>query len=64
MKELREKNIDELQKSLVSAREQVRDLRFKIGTKQLPRVRQLREARKEVARILTVLNEKRHDQHK
>ncbi|MEK7158068.1 MAG: 50S ribosomal protein L29 [Patescibacteria group bacterium] len=64
MKELREKNIDELQKSLVSAREQVRDLRFKIGTKQLPRVRQLREARKEVVRILTVLNEKRHDQHK
>ena len=63
MKELG-KNIDELQKSLVSAREQVRDLRFKIGTKQLPRVRQLREARKEVARILTVLNEKRHDQHK
>jgi large subunit ribosomal protein L29 len=64
MKELREKSIDELQKLLVSAREHVRDLRFKVGTKQLPRVRQLRDARKEVARILTVLNEKRHDSRK
>lgn len=64
MKELQEKTINELQKTLVTAREEVRALRFKIGTKQLPQVRKLREARKTVARILTVLNEKRHDQHK
>ncbi|MBU0732379.1 50S ribosomal protein L29 [Patescibacteria group bacterium] len=57
LKELRGKSKEELDKMLKAQREAVRDLRFKDSNKQLKNVRDLRVAKKEVAKILTVLNE-------
>lgn len=59
IKEIRQKAKAELEKLLKMTREQVRDLRFKISAKQHKDVRDLREAKRTVARILTVLKEKR-----
>lgn len=59
LKELRGKSKEELQKMLKAQREIVRDLRFKDSNRQLKNVRDLRKAKKEVAKILTVLNEQK-----
>ncbi|OGY88839.1 MAG: 50S ribosomal protein L29 [Candidatus Komeilibacteria bacterium RIFCSPLOWO2_01_FULL_45_10] len=56
-KELKGKSAEELQKLLAQFREKVRDLRFSVSAKQLKNIRQLREAKKAVAKILTVLNQ-------
>lgn len=58
LKELRGKSEGELQKLLKLYREQVRDLRFKVAAKQHKDVRDVRDSKKSVARILTVLKEK------
>jgi large subunit ribosomal protein L29 len=57
MKELREKNIDELKKMLAEKREFVRKIRFDIAAKQVKNNQELRSARKDIARILTLINE-------
>lgn len=59
LKELRGKSKEELEKMLKAQREVVRDLRFKDSNRQLKNVRDLRKAKKEVARIFTVLNEQK-----
>ncbi len=58
IKELRQKSEDELKKLIKLQREQLRELRFRVSTKQHKDVRELREARHVIARILTVLKEK------
>jgi len=57
IKELREKNPAELKKLLASTRELMRELRFSAASKQLKDVRDLREAKKLIARILTLETE-------
>ncbi|MFW0862513.1 MAG: 50S ribosomal protein L29 [Candidatus Komeilibacteria bacterium] len=59
MKDLRKKDIKELQKMLATKREQVRDMRFSVSNKQLKNIRDIRKTRKEIAQIITVLNELR-----
>lgn len=59
IKEIRKKSEGELQKLLKLQREIMRDLRFKIAAKQHKDVRDLRETKKIIAEILTVLKEKR-----
>jgi len=59
VKELRKKSESELQKFLKLQRETMRDLRFKIAAKQHKDVRNLREVKQVIARILTVLKEKK-----
>ena len=59
IKEIREKNIEELKKLLAEKREEVRKLRFDIASKQAKNNRKLRNDKKEIAKILTVLNNKR-----
>ena len=58
IKELREKGIAELKKLLVEKKEQVRKLRFDIATKQVKNNRELRNNKKDIARILTLIKEK------
>ena len=58
IKEFREKTEQELQKLLKLHREQVRNLRFKVAAKQHKDVRELRDEKRTVAKILTVLKEK------
>ncbi|HGG60201.1 MAG TPA: 50S ribosomal protein L29 [Gammaproteobacteria bacterium] len=56
--ELRNKTIDELNEELVSLRQEQFNLRMQQGTGQTPRPDQIRKARKNVARVMTIIREK------
>ena len=53
-KELLEKTDTELERELAALRGTLRDLRFQIASRQLTDVRDVRQAKRAVARILTV----------
>ena len=57
IKELREINIDQLKKMLSEKREQVRRLRFDMATKQVKNKKQVMKEKKDIARIITLINE-------
>lgn len=59
IKELREKTEKELKKLLLSQREKLRDLRFKVSQKQLKNIREIRSIKRNIAKILTVTREKK-----
>lgn len=59
IKDLLTKNESELQRLLAEQREKLQDLRFKDSNKQLKDVREIREVKTLVARILTILNSKK-----
>jgi ribosomal protein L29 len=56
LKDLKKKTKSELQKFLAESREKLRELRFKDANKQLKNVREIRQIKKDNARILTLLN--------
>lgn len=58
IKDLREKTEKDLNKMLAAEKERVRDLRFKVSQRQLKNLREAREAKKVIARILTIKKEK------
>ena len=60
IKELREKNKEELKKMLSEKRERTRKLRFDIASKQVKNNRELRNEKKDIARILTIINDLSH----
>lgn len=60
IKELREKTIQELHALLKEGREAIQALRFRIAVKELKDVRELREKRQLVSRVLTLLKERKH----
>lgn len=55
--EIRQKSPEELRRMATELRGNIRDMRFKIATRQHNKVRSLREAKKDLARILSVLRE-------
>lgn len=55
IKEIREKNENELKKSLVELQNKLAKLRFDISAKQVKNHREIRKAKKDIAKILTVL---------
>ena len=57
--EMREKSHDELNKALGDLEEQLFKLRFQKSTGQIENPQKIREVRKDIARVLTVLNERR-----
>ena len=57
--ELRELDAEELGGRLKGARRELYELRFKIAVGQLDNHREIRKARKEIARILTVVHQRR-----
>jgi ribosomal protein L29 len=57
IKELREKNIAELKRMLVEKKEAARALRFAIASKQIKNNREFRNIKKEVAKIMTLINQ-------
>lgn len=61
IKELRSKNIEELKKLLAEKREDVRKLRFDVATKQVKNTRQIRNDKKDIARIETLINEEKRN---
>jgi large subunit ribosomal protein L29 len=57
-RELKDKNKDELGIMLKEKQELSRKLRFDMATKQVKNVREYRNIKKEIARILTLIKEK------
>lgn len=55
-KEITTKTDEDLLKLLESSKEKERELRFKDSNRQLKNVREIRQQKKNIARILTVLN--------
>ena len=60
-KEFRERSDDELRKSLGDLEEQLFKLRFQKSTGQIENPVKIREVRKDIARVLTVINERGAD---
>ena len=57
-KELRDKTPDQLRDELTTLKKQQFNLRFRAATGQLENPAQMRIARRDAARVLTILNEK------
>jgi len=58
-KELRSKNKKELEELLFEKRRKLGQLKFDLSFKKLKNVREIREIRKDIARIFTILKEKK-----
>jgi large subunit ribosomal protein L29 len=58
LKDMRRLSDDELADELKSAKEELFDFRFKLATRQLKNYRGLPEARRRIARALTVMQER------
>lgn len=56
---LRERSSDELTKTLSDLEEQLFKLRFQKSTGQIENPVKIREVRKDIARVLTIINERR-----
>ena len=56
---LRKKPKSELQRMLSSSQEKLRKLRFNLASGKVKNIREIRELRKDIARILTILREKK-----
>jgi large subunit ribosomal protein L29 len=56
--ELREKTPDQLREELASLKKESFNLRFQQATSQLENTSRMRSAKRETARVLTILNEK------
>jgi ribosomal protein L29 len=57
IKEIREKNKEELKKLLNEKREAVRKSRFDVAAKQVKNIREMRNDKRDIAKILTILKE-------
>ena len=55
--ELRQKPKGELEKALQDNREKLQQLRFDLSAGKVKNVREIRQTRKEIARILTILKQ-------
>jgi large subunit ribosomal protein L29 len=60
-KELREKSAEELEKELGELHREAFNLRMQKGTGQLPRPNQFKAVRRDIARVKTIINERRAD---
>ena len=56
--ELNAKSVDELQKELVAAKKELFNLRFQNATNQLENTSRIKDVRKNIARIQTVIAQK------
>ena len=59
--EARELDVEELEERLAATRRELFNLRFQHATGQLENTGQLKEVRKNIARLLTVLKQKRQE---
>ena len=57
--ELRNKTTEELEKELVSLKEELFKLRFQHATNQLENPAQINSVKKDIARVMTVINEQK-----
>ena len=59
--EARELDVEELEERLAETRRELFNLRFQHATGQLENTGQVREVRRNIARLLTVLNQKQRE---
>ncbi|PIR07027.1 MAG: 50S ribosomal protein L29 [Candidatus Komeilibacteria bacterium CG11_big_fil_rev_8_21_14_0_20_36_20] len=59
IKEIVKLDIDKLNEKLTELRNKARELRFSIANNQLKNVRELRVVKKDIAKILMILNQQR-----
>ena len=59
--EVRELDVNELEQRIAQTRRELFNLRFQHATGQLENTGQLKEIRKNIARLLTVLNQKQRE---
>lgn len=57
-KELRKKAKEELEKMLIEKKKRLLQLRFDLKAGKVKNIREIRETKKDIARILTILKEK------
>ena len=57
IKDLRDKSVSELSEALTAAKKELFNLRFQNATNQLDNTSRIREVRKNIARIQTVITE-------
>ena len=57
--ELRKKDKKELEKTVETLRKKLSDFRFKFSSGKLKNVKEINNSKKEVARILTIIKEKK-----
>ena len=58
VEELKNKSVEELNKDLVAAKKELFNLRFQNATNQLDNTARIKEVKKNIARIYTVITEK------
>ena len=58
VEELKNKSVEELNQELVTAKKELFNLRFQNATNQLDNTARIKEVRKNIARIQTVITEK------
>ena len=58
MNDLNSKSVDDLQKDLVAAKKELFNLRFQNATNQLDNTSRIKDVRKNIARIQTVIAQK------
>ena len=61
LSDLRSKSVEELNAELVAAKKELFNLRFQNATNQLDNTSRIKEVRKQIARIQTVISEKSAD---
>jgi ribosomal protein L29 len=61
-KDIAQKTREELTKMASEAQADIRDMRFKVATRQHAKVRSLRNAKRDLARIMTALNANSHSE--
>ena len=61
LSDLRSKSVEELNGELVAAKKELFNLRFQNATNQLDNTARIKEVRKQIARIQTVISEKSAD---
>jgi large subunit ribosomal protein L29 len=59
--EVRELDVEELERRLADTRRELFNLRFQHATGQFENTGQLKQVRKNIARVLTVLNQKQQE---
>ncbi len=63
-KELRELSLSQLSEKLFQARKKLQEMRFSLASGRLKNPHKIKETKKEIARILTLINEKRKNDRK
>jgi large subunit ribosomal protein L29 len=64
VKEIKDMTTDELKNNLTSLKEELFNLRFQLATGQLDNLMRVKDVRKSIARVLTVMRERELGIHK